>query len=193
MKGLQDVGVALRLALVSYPSTGKMYASLTLPQGRGLDVLIGSEPSKDRVDHWTKLTGTPFDPFEAATLIAKREIACPRCRTIVHSRPSSGSFPCREPAKCLAAYASKTGRGYLQKDFCIRCTTCTFRIRRDGLAARKLANDLAGVNAITPASGVLAYAQLALGSFFTYLLSLQRNTLHGNQSNGSHACTECEK
>ncbi|KAJ6589688.1 hypothetical protein B0H19DRAFT_1058674 [Mycena capillaripes] len=179
LKGLQDVSFALRAAL-----------------GLGLDVLIASDPSTNRVDHWTKLTGTPFDPFEAAILIAKREIACPRCRTIMHSSPCTGSFPCRQLANYLAAYATKTGRGYLQKDFCIRCTECTFMIRREGLAARKLANDLAGVNAITPASNVLGgtlYTETNLTDLMraqnvkSKMLSLQSLKRPKGISNEAHA------
>ncbi|KAJ6529147.1 hypothetical protein DFH09DRAFT_934890, partial [Mycena vulgaris] len=139
LKGLQDAGIAFGGAL-----------------GRGLQNLVVSEPSKGRVDHWTKMTGTPFDPFESAKWTVSREIACPRCRTVAD-----------------APYSTETETGYLQKDFAIRCTKCAFRITRETLAVRKLANNLAMVS-MTNDSGLLAY----------------RNTVHGDQTSGSRACAE---
>ncbi|KAF8202036.1 hypothetical protein K438DRAFT_1491970, partial [Mycena galopus ATCC 62051] len=107
-------------------------------QGRGLHNLVGSEPSEGRIEDWMKMTVTPFDPFESAKWTMSREIACPRCRTV---------------AEC--PYLTETETGYLQKDFAIGCTKCAFRITRETLAVRKLANNLATVS-MTNYSGLLA-------------------------------------
>ncbi|KAF7353803.1 hypothetical protein MVEN_01065800 [Mycena venus] len=104
--------------------------------GRGLLLLwavnsencSGAKPSQKRIDNWVQMTATPFDPFESATQMVTREIACPKCRAVVY-----------------APYMTEEGTGYLQQNFTMKCISqeCGFEITRDGLALRKLVNDLA--------------------------------------------------
>ncbi|KAJ7491083.1 hypothetical protein FB451DRAFT_1349431 [Mycena latifolia] len=116
LKGLQSATV---------PSAG---GALTSALGGELGELLASEPSKQRVDNWVQMTVTPFDPFEAATQMVTREIACPKCRAVVY-----------------APYMTEAGTGYLQQGFMIQCSReeCSFEITKETLALRKFANDLA--------------------------------------------------
>ncbi|KAJ7494422.1 hypothetical protein B0H11DRAFT_1717508 [Mycena galericulata] len=102
--------------------------ALTAALGGELGELLASEPSKLRVDNWVQMTATPFDPFEATAQLVTREIACPKCRSVVY-----------------APYMTEAGTGYLQQGFRIGCASaeCAFEITREGLAQRKLAKDLA--------------------------------------------------
>ncbi|KAJ7044295.1 hypothetical protein C8F04DRAFT_1174732 [Mycena alexandri] len=62
LKGLRDAGIAFGAAL-----------------GRGLQNLVASEPFKGRTDLWTKMTGTPFNPFESAKWTKDFSIGCTKC------------------------------------------------------------------------------------------------------------------
>ncbi|KAJ7683221.1 hypothetical protein B0H17DRAFT_1074432 [Mycena rosella] len=110
LKGLQCAGDALATSL-----------------GSELGELLASEPTKKRIDNWVKMTATPFDPFEAAPQMVTRQIACPKCRSVV-----------------CAPYMTESGTGYLQQGFAVRCVSeeCSFEITKDTLALRKLASDL---------------------------------------------------
>ncbi|KAJ7119045.1 hypothetical protein C8R44DRAFT_625746 [Mycena epipterygia] len=114
LKGLVSAGEALSASL-----------------GARLGEMLASEPSEQRVNNWVQMTVTPFDPFEAATQLVTREIACPKCRAVVY-----------------APYMTEDGTGYLQQGFTIPCISekCSFEITRDTLALRKLAHDLARVD-----------------------------------------------
>ncbi|KAJ7700855.1 hypothetical protein B0H17DRAFT_925014 [Mycena rosella] len=102
--------------------------ALTKSLGGELGELLAAEPSKQRVDNWVQMTVTPFDPFEAATQLVTREIACPKCRSVIY-----------------APYMTEAGTGYLQQGFMIQCISekCSFEITKETLALRKFANDLA--------------------------------------------------
>ncbi|KAJ7684433.1 hypothetical protein DFH06DRAFT_1073106 [Mycena polygramma] len=111
LKGLHQAGKELSAAL-----------------GRGFGELFVMEPSQQRVDNWTQITLTPFDPFTSARQIVTREIVCPKCR-----------------ATTDAPYMTKSSTGYLQQKFSMKCgrSQCAFQITRDTLALRKFTNDLA--------------------------------------------------
>ncbi|KAJ7343339.1 hypothetical protein DFH08DRAFT_703050 [Mycena albidolilacea] len=111
--------------------------------GNGLGELLVATPSQARIDNWTQMTATPFDPFESATQTVTREIACPKCRAVVY-----------------APYMTEQGTGYLQQNFTIKCISqeCDFEITRDSLGLRKLVNALANSKdgGDKDASGLLA-------------------------------------
>ncbi|KAJ6565016.1 hypothetical protein DFH09DRAFT_919796 [Mycena vulgaris] len=109
--------------------------------GENLGTLIVSEPSAARVAQWVKLTATPFDPFEAASLSQYRVITCPKCSATVH-----------------ASFMTDTGTGYLQHSFMTPCpnTECQFQITHDALALRKLALDLSTHRPRSEPQGFLA-------------------------------------
>ncbi|KAJ7778735.1 hypothetical protein DFH07DRAFT_730681 [Mycena maculata] len=133
LRGLHQAGEAFTASLASLSR-----------KGGWLGKLLASEPSKQRVDNWVEMTTTPFDPFVATTQLVTREIACPKCRSVVY-----------------APYMTEEGTGYLQQGFKIPCTKteCAFEITREGLAMRKLAKDL---------------AKLATGKAPDYLASVSR-------------------
>ncbi|KAJ7042053.1 hypothetical protein C8F04DRAFT_1078148 [Mycena alexandri] len=110
--------------------------------GGELGELLAAEPSQRRIDNWVQMTATSFDPFKAATEMVTRDIACPKCRSVVY-----------------APYMTAEATGYLQQNFTIKCTKteCNFDITRDTLALRKLVKDLAR----TDASGKKATDMLA--------------------------------
>ncbi|KAJ7488064.1 hypothetical protein FB451DRAFT_1025893 [Mycena latifolia] len=97
--------------------------------------------SSPRLNHWVKLTSTPFDPFEAAMRLLDKEVTCPKCSVAVR-----------------ASYMTDTGTGYLQQSFMIRCprSICQFKITHDSLALRKLAEDLSTHRRLTEKQGFLA-------------------------------------
>ncbi|KAF8191589.1 hypothetical protein K438DRAFT_1591187 [Mycena galopus ATCC 62051] len=104
---------------------GNRFAALL---GNGLGELLTAEPSQERIENWVHMTATPFDYFGSAKQIVERQIACPKCRAVV----------------CVH-YLTADGTGYLQQKFQKRCIApaCGFEIRRDSLALRKFAKDLA--------------------------------------------------
>ncbi|KAF7305224.1 hypothetical protein MKEN_01237600 [Mycena kentingensis (nom. inval.)] len=91
---------------------------------------IACKPSPERIDNWTRTTGTPFDPFESLTHLVTKELACPKCRAIVYA-PSM----------------TEVGDGYLQAGFSFACEACGFEITRDTLALRKFVTDLSASDA----------------------------------------------
>ncbi|KAJ7184501.1 hypothetical protein C8R46DRAFT_883048 [Mycena filopes] len=111
LKGLLQAGEAFSTALASE-----------------LGQILAAEPSGRRVDNWKQMTATEFDHVKAASEAGTRAIACPKCRSVVHT-----------------PYMNEEATGYLQHNFTIECTKegCNFDITRDTLALRKLAVDLA--------------------------------------------------
>ncbi|KAF7375454.1 hypothetical protein MSAN_00433300 [Mycena sanguinolenta] len=111
LKGLQYAGEALTAAL-----------------GGEFGELVNAEPSELRVETWVQMTATPFDPFLSATQILARDIACPKCLSVVS-----------------APYITQDDTGYLRSNFAITCPreSCSFEVTRETLALRKLASDLA--------------------------------------------------
>lgn len=53
-----------------------------------IDELVSAEPSKIRLENWSRMTSTPFDPLESAGVLKQRELQCPKCRHTVIARKS---------------------------------------------------------------------------------------------------------
>ncbi|KAJ6465113.1 hypothetical protein C8R47DRAFT_991660 [Mycena vitilis] len=112
-------------ALKGLHQAGKALNTATLGELGGL---LAAKPSEQRMENWVQMTTTPFDPLESVTQMLTREIACPKCRAVVY-----------------VPYMTENDTGYLQQSFSAKCSRakCDLEIKRDTLALRKLANDLA--------------------------------------------------
>ncbi|KAK7035892.1 hypothetical protein R3P38DRAFT_3484110 [Favolaschia claudopus] len=95
--------------------------------GPGLVQMLSNLPSEKRANNWLEMTSTPFDYFESASQMTTRAVSCPKCQAVTY-----------------APYLNRNGTGYLQQKFEIQCAkqSCGYAITREGLAVRKLVNDL---------------------------------------------------
>ncbi|THH07932.1 hypothetical protein EW146_g9155, partial [Bondarzewia mesenterica] len=82
-------------------------------------------PSEARVTSWFSQTQTPFDPFEASSILMTQELQCPVCHV-----------------KVLAPYINNSGTGYAQQQFAIDCAACRFSITKERLAVAKFTHDI---------------------------------------------------
>ncbi|KAH8828834.1 hypothetical protein DL96DRAFT_1595733 [Flagelloscypha sp. PMI_526] len=86
---------------------------------------LEASPKAEREKLWTKRCNVPFDPFDAAVVMASKPIECPCCATNI-----------------AVPYADETGTGYLQYRFSVSCPNCSMVIDKSILGMVKLAHDL---------------------------------------------------
>lgn len=102
-----------------------------------------NRPSESRIAAWHKQTGSHFDPFDAMAELTHKQMECPRCRTRVFVRESSG-YSTLWRLMHLTAFINDNGTGYSEKKFSALCPLpgCRLKITKGNLAVAKFARDL---------------------------------------------------
>ncbi|KAI6098581.1 hypothetical protein F5141DRAFT_432656 [Pisolithus sp. B1] len=87
-------------------------------------LLTSMTPDAARVQTWQTRTGTPYDPFDAMSVLIQRPVTCPKCER---------SFP--------VAFLDPSGRGYTQSSFKTSCS-CGLDITKDVLGMVKFLRNI---------------------------------------------------
>ncbi|KAF9222788.1 hypothetical protein BS17DRAFT_755176 [Gyrodon lividus] len=89
------------------------------------DLLVTSSAHQDRIQWWEKHTKTPYDPLDAAAVLAHKDVQCPHCENWT-----------------VVPFLSANGSGYAQSHFITSCSSCGSAIKKELLGLHKFANDV---------------------------------------------------
>ncbi|KIJ63482.1 hypothetical protein HYDPIDRAFT_168332 [Hydnomerulius pinastri MD-312] len=90
------------------------------------DPLLTILPSPDRLSNWERRTKTPYDPLDAARVLAHKDVLCPLCTSVT-----------------VAPFLASGGTGYAQSNFAVSCSGCGRTITKDLLGLHKFVRDAA--------------------------------------------------
>lgn len=86
-----------------------------------------------------------YDPLDAMTSLRTRRLECPQCSIAIDARQYNPIFLYSTPMRSdthSTAFVTADGRGYLQRNFSIECTSCSLMITKETLSVMKFARDL---------------------------------------------------